>query len=182
MTDLRVMIACVTFETVAITGAAKLRHADKVILLHQAKVDPFKDFLKETKRQLKEMGGLAKKMPVTAILWVMGAMMLSGFPPFASFTAEWIMFTGIFERGLLSTPLTLAVAIMAVLAILLTVGYSFAAARRIFFGPLNPALDELHIKDPPWTMAGPLLVVSAVSIFLGLYPRVVMDLFHRVLG
>ncbi|MDD5154363.1 MAG: complex I subunit 5 family protein, partial [Desulfovibrionales bacterium] len=50
-------------------------------------------------RDIRNMGGLARKMPITALLWVSGAMMLSGFPPFSSFTAEWIMFTGIFERG-----------------------------------------------------------------------------------
>ena len=55
-------------------------------------------------RDIREMGGLARKMPLTAILWVIGCMMLSGFPPFSSFTAEWIMFTGVFERGLTNGP------------------------------------------------------------------------------
>ena len=55
-------------------------------------------------RDMREMGGLAQKMPVTAALWIVGCMMLSGFPPFSSFTAEWIMFSGVFERGLLDSP------------------------------------------------------------------------------
>ena len=133
-------------------------------------------------RDMREMGGLAKKMPLTAILWVMGAMMLSGFPPFSSFTAEWIMFTGIFERGLLTGPLGLGIAIGGVVAILLTVAYTFAAARRIFFGSLSPALEGKELADPPWTMSVPLLVVAAASVLLGMYPRLVMDMFHRVIG
>ena len=133
-------------------------------------------------RDMREMGGLARKMPLTAFLWVIGCMMLSGFPPFSSFTAEWIMFTGIFERGLLNGPAGIVIALGGVIAILLTVAYSFGAARRIFFGPLSPALEKKDISDPRWTMSVPLLVVAAVSIVLGMYPRLVMDLLHSVIG
>jgi NADH-quinone oxidoreductase subunit M len=133
-------------------------------------------------RDMREMGGLARKMPLTAILWVIGAMMLSGFPPFSSFTAEWIMFTGVFERGLLTGPFGIVIAIGGVTAILLTVAYSFGAARRVFFGPLSPALEKKNVADPPWTMSAPLFVVAATSIVLGMYPRLVMDLLHAVIG
>ena len=133
-------------------------------------------------RDMDALGGLAKKMPVTAALWLIGCMMLSGFPPFSSFTAEWIMFTGIFERGVRAGPLGLAVAIAGVSAILLTVAYTFGAARKIFFGPLSPELADTDLRDPPWTMTVPILVVAAVSVALGLYPGPMMDLLHTVIG
>lgn len=133
-------------------------------------------------RDMGEMGGLARKMPATAILWVIGAMMLSGFPPFAGFTAEWIMFAGVFRSGLAGSPFGLVIAVLAVAAILLTVAYTFASARRIFFGPLNPAVDSSSARDPGWIMSAPLFVVAGMSALLGLYPRLLMDLLHRVLG
>ena len=133
-------------------------------------------------RDMRELGGLAQKMPLTAVLWVIGCMMLSGFPPFSSFTAEWIMFTGVFERGLLDTPVAIAIGLGGVTAVLLTVAYSFGAARQIFFGPLSPALRQRELADPDWTMTGPLLLVAALSIVLGLYPGIVMDPFHTILG
>ncbi len=134
-------------------------------------------------RDMRELGGLARKMPLTAGLWVAGAMMLSGFPPFSSFTAEWIMFTGIFERGVLEGPATIAIGLGGILAILLTVAYSFGAARRIFFGPLSPALESRRdLADPAWTMTAPLLVVALVSVLLGLWPSLILDLFHGVIG
>ena len=133
-------------------------------------------------RDIGALGGLAKKMPVTAALWLIGCMMLSGFPPFSSFTAEWIMFTGIFERGVRAGPLGLAVAIAGVTGILLTVAYTFGAARKIFFGPLSPELADRDLRDPPWTMTVPLLVVAGVSVALGLYPGPMMDLLHSVIG
>lgn len=132
-------------------------------------------------RDMNKMGGLAQKMPLTAILWIMGAMMLSGFPPFSSFAAEWIMFTGIFERGVLTSPFGITIAVLGTLAILLTVGYTFNAMRKIFFGPLSPELAGKPLKDPPLLMTLPLLIVGALSILLGLYPRLVMDFLHQVL-
>ena len=133
-------------------------------------------------RDMRKMGGLARKMPVTAALWVTGCLMLSGFPPFSSFTAEWIMFTGIFERGASSGPLGIVVALGGVTAITLTVAYTFAAARQIFFGPLSPALETKTLSDPPWTMTVPLALVALTSIILGIRPGLVMDLLDSVLG
>ena len=133
-------------------------------------------------RDMREMGGLARKMPVTAVLWVMSCMMLSGFPPFSSFTAEWIMFTGIFQKGLLDGPFGIVIAVGGVTAIVLTVAYSFGAARRVFFGPLSPALANRDLSDPCWTMTVPLLVVAAAAMLLGMYPRLAVELLHSTIG
>ena len=133
-------------------------------------------------RDIRELGGLAAKMPLTAGLWIVGAMMLSGFPPFSSFTAEWILFTGVFERGAAAGPATIAIGVGGVAAILLTVAYTFGAARRIFFGPLSPALEGRDLRDPAWTMTAPLVAVAAVSALLGLWPSLILDLLDGVVG
>lgn len=52
----------------------------------------------------------------------------------------------------------------------------------IFFGPLHPGLHGKDLRDPPWTMTVPLLVVAAVSMALGLYPTPVMALLDTVIG
>lgn len=133
-------------------------------------------------RDMREMGGLASKMPITAILWIMGAMSLSGLPPFSSFAAEWIMFTGIFISGVHSNPFRLIIAILGVSSIALTTTYTFWSVKRIFFGPLEPNLSSNEIKNPPLTMSVPLVLLAVVSIILGLYPKPIMDLFHLVIG
>lgn len=133
-------------------------------------------------RDMRQMGGLASRMPITALLWIIGAMMLSGFPPFSSFAAEWIMFTGIFNLGVVTIPLGLIIAILGVSAITLTITYTFWSMKRIFFGPLQPHLAKRDIKDPPLTMSVPLLLLALVSLMLCIYPRLVLDLFHHVMG
>ena len=133
-------------------------------------------------RDMRQLGGLAAKMPLTAGLWIVGAMMLSGFPPFSSFAAEWILFTGVFERGAATGPAAIAIGVGGVAAILLTVAYTFGAARQIFFGPLNPALEGRDLRDPAWTLTAPLILVAAVSALLGLWPSLALNLFDSVVG
>jgi formate hydrogenlyase subunit 3/multisubunit Na+/H+ antiporter MnhD subunit len=133
-------------------------------------------------RDMRQMGGLVSRMPITALLWIIGAMMLSGFPPFSSFVAEWVMFTGIFNRGVMTIPIGLIIAILGVSAIILTISYTFWSMKRIFFGPLQPHLAKREIKDPPLTMSAPLLFLALVSLILCIYPRLVLDLFHQIIG
>jgi formate hydrogenlyase subunit 3/multisubunit Na+/H+ antiporter MnhD subunit len=132
-------------------------------------------------RDIREMGGLGSKLPITMLLWACGSMMLSGFPPFSGFPAEWIMFTGIFQKGV-QDPTAMVAAILGVSAIALTVSYTFWGMKRIFFGPLAGNLATEKIKDPPLTMTVPLLFVAGVSITLGLYPKLIMNLLHLVIG
>jgi formate hydrogenlyase subunit 3/multisubunit Na+/H+ antiporter MnhD subunit len=131
-------------------------------------------------RNIKLLGGLAAKMPLTALLFLCGGMMLAGIPPFSSFAAEVVMFAGIFERG---DTFGLVIGIIGLLAILLSISYAVHFTRVIFFGPMpdNVAKDD-HIKDPPWTMTAPIILIILVSAALGLYPTLVMELFEPVIS
>jgi NADH-quinone oxidoreductase subunit M len=122
-------------------------------------------------RDVKKMGGLAGKMPFTAALFVMGALILSAVPPTSGFQAEWMMFAGIFTQGATGSSAYLAVAILGLVATLFTVAYTFWPVRRIFFGPLAPSLEGA--KDAPLTMTLPLLAMVVVSIAIGIYPDLV---------
>jgi len=133
-------------------------------------------------RDVNKMGGLASKMPLTTLLWILGAIALSGFPPLSAFVAEWIMFTGIFNSGVYGSSKVLVIAIMAVTAIVLTISYTFLAAKRIFFGPLNPDFENKEIKDPPLTMIIPLLLLAVVLMSLGVYPKFLLELLDSVIG
>ena len=92
------------------------------------------------------------------------------------------MFTGVFERGLVNNPSAIVIGVGGLLAILLTVSYSFGAAKKIFFGPLDPELEKNEtIRDPGWLMTVPLFTVAIISIVLGLYPKIITDFLHTIL-
>ncbi|QQG48592.1 MAG: hypothetical protein HY247_07590 [archaeon] len=122
-------------------------------------------------RDIRKMGGLAAKMPLTATLFVLGALILSAVPPTSGFQAEWIMFAGIFSPAASGSSSYLLVAFLGLAATMLTVAYAFWPVKRIFFGELAPDLDS--VKDPPLTMTLPLLAVVAVSIAVGIFPDLV---------
>ncbi|WP_291321987.1 proton-conducting transporter membrane subunit [Desulfonatronospira sp.] len=131
-------------------------------------------------RNVKYLGGLGAKMPITALVFLSGGMMLAGIPPFSSFAAEVVMFAGIFERG---DTFGLVIGIIGLMAILLSISYAVHFTRIIFFGPLPEKLaNDDHIKDPPWVMLAPLIAIILLSAFLGLYPTLVMELFEPVIS
>lgn len=133
-------------------------------------------------RDMNKMGGLASKMPITALLWICGALILSALPPMSGFAAEWVLFTGVFAFGVGNMPVGLILAILGISAVLLTIVYTFAAAKKIFFGPMNPELaNDTKIRDPPLTMSVPLLILAVISIILGVFPKPLLDLLHTVL-
>jgi len=122
-------------------------------------------------RDVKQMGGLAARMPFTASLFVLGALILSAVPPTSGFQAEWIMFAGIFSQGAAGSSTYLLVAILGMIATLLTVAYTFWPVKKIFFGQLAPGLEGA--RDAPLTMTLPLLAVVVASILIGIYPDLV---------
>jgi NADH-quinone oxidoreductase subunit M len=119
-------------------------------------------------RDMKQMGGLASRMPLTATLTLIGCLILSAVPPTSGFQAEWIMFTGIFFQGAYGVHLDLLIAVLGIIGTGLTVAYTFWPMKRIFFGPLPSHLQG--VTEAPLTMTVPLLVLAAVSILLGIYP------------
>lgn len=133
-------------------------------------------------RDMRKMGGLWSKMPITATLWISAALILSALPPTSGFVGKWIFFVGAFQFGLHGNPIVVLIAILALLSTILTLVYTFLRGLQIFFGPLKPELSNDKIRDPPLAMTVPLLILAVVSIILGVYPQPLLDLLHSVIG
>ena len=131
-------------------------------------------------RDVRKMGGLAAKMPFTAALFVLGALILSAVPPTSGFQAEWTLFAGIFSQGAQGSSAYLAVAVLGLLATLFTVAYTFWPIKKIFYGPLASGLDG--VKEAPLTMTLPLLAVVVASILIGIYPDLITKLLTGFAG
>jgi len=127
-------------------------------------------------RRISKMGGLATKMPLTAIAALIGFFTIMGLPPTTGFISEFLIFAGSFKEAFtLASMLRIVLSFLAVLSTALTAGYSLWAIKRIFFGKLP---DELrNVTEAPWVITGSLMVLAAVSIIIGIYP----DLIERLL-
>jgi NADH-quinone oxidoreductase subunit M len=130
-------------------------------------------------RDMKEMGGLAQRMPWTATLCVIGSMILSAIPPLAGFQAEWVMFTGIFQNGITGQLPYLIIGIVAIFATFLTSAYTFWPVLRIFFGPLGQTME--HVKEAPKSMLIPLFVLAFTSLIIGLFPNIILQFLTSVI-
>src|SRR5665647_1238655 len=68
------------------------------------------------------MGGLIKKMPQTAILFLIAAMAICGLPPFNGFISEFIIYLGFFEGIHLGSITLTTILILSIIALVLIGG------------------------------------------------------------
>ena len=59
-------------------------------------------------------------------------------------------------------------------------GYTMWTMRRIFYGPLPEHLEE--VKEADLYMTIPMILLCALSIILGIYPRPILDPLLQIVG
>jgi NADH-quinone oxidoreductase subunit L len=101
------------------------------------------------------MGRLARAMPQTAVVFVVGTLALAGVPPLSGFVSKEAVLAGVWQAGLRGPFLLLA------LTVFLTALYMFRAVFVTFFGRRTAGG---HPADPPAVMRGPLWVLAGLSI------------------
>jgi NADH-quinone oxidoreductase subunit M len=123
-------------------------------------------------RSIRRMGGLAAKMPITATAALVGFLTITGIPPTAGFISEFLIFAGSFNGAFqANSTMRIALSILGVVSTALTAAYSLWAVRRIFFGELPPELAG--VKEAPFKMTIPIMVLVVASIILGIFPDTV---------
>ena len=112
-------------------------------------------------RSIRELGGLAQRMPLLATAWVVGALASVGVPGFAGFIAEFEIFVGTFGVHKIGT-------FLAVFGVVLSAAYLLWMLERVFFGPLKEAWNKL--KDPGPLELGYMGLMLAVVFIFGALP------------
>jgi NADH-quinone oxidoreductase subunit M len=121
-------------------------------------------------RQLDELGGLARRMPIVAILFLVAGLASLGLPGMSGFVSEVLVFLGTF-------PVMPIATILAAFGIVLTAGYILWMLERAFFGTLNPRHD--HVDDARGIELIPIYVTAAAIILVGLYPSLITTIFDN---
>ena len=117
-------------------------------------------------QDMRHMGGLKDKMPVTYWTFVIGSLALSGFPLTAGFFSKDDLLVSTWSTGPLGEILT----IFGLLTALMTAFYSFRLVFVTFWGPshLDPH-HAGHVREPAKTMTVPLMVLAVLSIITGYF-------------
>jgi NADH-quinone oxidoreductase subunit L len=117
---------------------------------------------------LAHMGGLARKLPGTAAVFLIGTLSLAGVPLFAGFLSKEEILGATLAGGLTGPFL------MLLLAAFLTAFYMFRVVFLAFFGTSSGAAPSdahahgaPHPHDPPFIMSAPLWILAALCLYIG---------------
>ncbi len=123
-------------------------------------------------RQLDQLGGLARRMPVTAVTFLVGAAAISGLPPLNGFVSEWLVLVGAFRGAALhGAAAVAAVAVVPALALIggLAVACFVKVFGVVFLGVARTeASGRAHEAGP--LMRVPMLLGAALCVLLGVAP------------
>ncbi len=129
-------------------------------------------------RNIEEMGGLARRMPVTFAAFLIGSVAIIGVPPLNGFVSEWLVYQGLFRAGYSSDAARIALLAAPVLALAggLALACFAKAAGVMFLG--NPRSDKpLAAREVGAAMLVPQLALAAACVAIGLLPMLVVGPF-----
>jgi proton-translocating NADH-quinone oxidoreductase chain M len=125
-------------------------------------------------RSMSRLGGLAGRMPYTAVIAMIGALTIMGIPPTSGFMAEWILFNGVLQSGVANSDTLRIVAFgLGILATVLTAAYILWMYKRIFFGKIPEQYTK--IKDPNRYVIVTMAALAAITLILGVYPNPLLN-------
>ena len=108
---------------------------------------------------IRRLGGLRSRMPVTSVVFVIAALALSGIPPLSGFWSKDEILQGIWKDG---NPVTLVITIGA---FFLSALYMTRLCWLVFFGKLKPENETVH--EAPFVMTGPIALLGILTLVFG---------------
>ncbi|HEV2547674.1 MAG TPA: hydrogenase 4 subunit B [Stellaceae bacterium] len=134
-------------------------------------------------RDMEHLGGLIHPMPVTAFVFLIGAVAISALPPFNGFVSEWLTFQAIVNGSLL--PQWLLKFAVPVVGAMLALAAALAAVcfvkvfGVVFLGrPRRPAAAAA--REVGALMLAPMAALAAICTVVGLVPQTVLGLLRPV--
>jgi multicomponent Na+:H+ antiporter subunit D len=131
-------------------------------------------------KNISEMPGIGKRMPVTMAAFFVGSLSVIGLPPCGGFISKWLLAMGTLEAG--------AYVMLGVLLFssLLNAAYFLPIVYRAFFSLPSESVHAGGVEEAPGWCLVPPVATAAVSVVLFLYPQPFLDLSRmavaRILG
>ncbi len=135
-------------------------------------------------RQIDLLGGLAKTMPWTAALFLVGSVAICGLPPLNGFVSELFIYLGLFQTMTINeasgSAAIIAVPVLAMIGSL-AIACFVKVFSTIFLGnPRTHAAEHPH--ESPLLMRSPMVVLAFCCVMIGLVPVLVSPLLDRVIA
>ena len=118
-------------------------------------------------RDLRPLGGLAPRLPRTAVGFGLAVLSLAAMPPFGGFVSEWFTFEALLQSFRLDSTIARLIMALAAAILALTAGIGLLAFAKlyggIFLGRARTLLDQLREPGPSLGI----LALSAIALVLG---------------
>ncbi len=125
-------------------------------------------------REIAKLGGLARQMPLIATGLVFAGFGSLGLPALGGFIAEITVFLGAFQKHEWAV-------IASIFGVVLSAGYVLWTLQRTLFGPHKREWDEVTDQKHWWEHTV-VLVLAALTILLGVYPALIMEMLDPAIG
>lgn len=143
-------------------------------------------YLQTHTRNIERLGGLMKKMPVTAVFFLIGAIAIGGLPPLNGFVSEFLIYAGLFNG--LNSISAIPQVILMMLAIgglsivggisLLTFTKTFGV---VFLG--NARTETKHEPvETPFSMHLPQYIIIALMLSIAIFPQFYLSYASKVVA
>jgi len=122
-------------------------------------------------RDLRKLGGLARQVPIIAVVFSVAGLASLGLPTTSGFAAEFLVFVGSFSSTIV--PGIQVYTILGVLGVVITAGYILWMLQRVFYGPVLEQYNgtaDADILERVYMFA-----FVAVIMLVGIYPAILTD-------
>ena len=142
------------FKPLLFMGAGAIMHATKT-------------------RNMEELGGLIKRMPQTAVYFLVGSVAIAALPPFNGFISEWLTLQSLLLSFQISATGTNLLFALSIAALALTSGLAAACFVRAFgitFLALPRSEHAAQAREVPWMMRVAMGMSAVACLALGVAP------------
>ena len=127
-----------------------------------------------------ELDGMGRKMPLTFACYTLGAISLTGIPPFCGFVSKWRLLWAGAGAG---TPAAWIGVGALILSALLCAIYTLSVSVRAFF----PAQTSTRVPSPGvseanWRMLVPIVFFTVLNLLFGIFQAPVLRLISGIAG
>ena len=123
---------------------------------------------------LKDLGGIGRKMPFTLAMFAIAGLSVVGVPPTSGFTSKWLIYHALMQAG---QPL---LALMSLIGSVITLAYIAKFLHSAFMG--QPGAHLEHVEEAPRVMRVPMLLLGLGCIVTGVFPGVMLYPINGILA
>ncbi|MBL7857203.1 MAG: NADH-quinone oxidoreductase subunit L [Cyclobacteriaceae bacterium] len=130
-------------------------------VLHQAQQQTHTHF---DVQDIRNLGGLRKKLPATFFAFALSGSALAGIPFFSGFVSKDAIFTGLWNWATMGTSWRWIVVVSAFLVSFITVLYTFRLVWFMFMGE-EKSTQALDVTEAPLVMRLPIIILAVASLW-----------------